>query len=145
MSDSITFEETSVAHFTSDEAPGSDHFVERDGLRCAGIHLLIDLEGASRLNEIDHIDRTLRQCVDACGATLLHIHLHHFTPNQGVPGVAVLAESHISIHTWPEHDYAALDVFMCGETEPHKAVDILRDAFGARDVKVTEIRRGENL
>jgi S-adenosylmethionine decarboxylase len=51
--------------------------------------------------------------VDAAQATLLHIHVHHFQPN-GISGVAVLAESHISIHTWPEVGYAAMDVFMCG-------------------------------
>lgn len=144
MSDTTTFEESSIAHFTSDEAPGSDHFVERDGVRCAGIHLLIDLEGASRLNDIDHIDRTLRHCVEACGATLLHIHLHHFTPNQGVSGVAVLAESHISIHSWPECGYAALDVFMCGDAEPHKAIDVLKRAFKPSEVAVTEHLRGSD-
>jgi len=67
------------------------------------VHLLIDLYRASRLSDIDHIERTLRECVEAAGATLLHIHLHHFEPNGGVSGVAVLAESHISIHTWPEN------------------------------------------
>ena len=54
-----------------------------------------------------------RECIRAAGATLLHIHLHHFTPNNGVSGVAVLAESHISVHTWPESGFAAFDVFMC--------------------------------
>jgi S-adenosylmethionine decarboxylase len=63
------------------------------------------------LDDIDLIETTLRRCVDAAGATLLHIHLHHFQPN-GVSGVAVLAVSHISIHTWPEVGYAALDLFM---------------------------------
>ena len=136
---------TSVAHFISPEAAGQDHFVERNGVRCAGVHLIIDLLGASRLNDLDHIDATLRACVEASGATLLHLHLHHFTPNFGVSGVAVLAESHISIHTWPEHDYAALDIFMCGDTEPHKAIDILRTAFAADDVQVKELLRGEGV
>jgi len=88
-----------------------DHFAVRNGVRCAGVHLIIDLHGAERLNDIDHIEATLRRCVDAARATLLHIHLHHFQPN-GVSGVAVLAESHISIHTWPDAGFAALDVFM---------------------------------
>ncbi len=79
----------------------ADHFAIRNGVRCAGVHLIVDLHGAEGLDDIDLIDATLRRCVDAAQATLLHIHLHHFQPN-GVSGVAVLAESHISIHTWPD-------------------------------------------
>jgi len=55
----------------------------------------------------------------------------------------VLAESHISTHTWPERDYAAFDVFMCGDAQPIKAVAILKEAFEAAEVRVTEILRGE--
>jgi S-adenosylmethionine decarboxylase len=122
-----------------------DFFIERDGVRFAGSHLIIDLFGAKRLDDLKHIERTLKRCVEVAGATLLHIHLHHFTPNGGVSGVAVLSESHISIHSWPEADYAALDVFMCGEAKPHLAIDVLRHAFEARDVVVKEHRRGEEL
>jgi S-adenosylmethionine decarboxylase len=138
-----------TAHF-SQPARGQhedrkDFFIERDGVRFAGSHLIIDLFGARRLDDLKHIERTLKRCVEVAGATLLHIHLHHFTPNGGVSGVAVLSESHISIHSWPEADYAALDVFMCGEAKPHLCVDILRDAFQARDVRVKEHQRGEEL
>jgi S-adenosylmethionine decarboxylase len=121
-----------------------DHFAVRNGVRCAGAHLIVDLYDAKRLDDIDHIEATLRRCVIAAGATLLHIHLHHFQPN-GVSGVAVLAESHISIHTWPEAGYAALDVFMCGKAEPNKCVPILRDAFKARRVGVNEMLRGQSV
>ena len=107
-----------------------DHFAIRDGVRCAGVHLIIDLHGAEGLNDIDLIEATLRRCVDAAQATLLHIHLHHFQPN-GVSGVAVLAESHISIHTWPDAGYAALDVFMCGKANPDACIPVLREAFKA--------------
>ena len=85
-----------------------------------------------------------RDCVTACGATLLHIHTHKFSP-QGVSGVAVLAESHISVHTWPEIGYGAFDVFMCGDAEPWRAVDVLKAAFGTENVHVKELRRGEGL
>jgi S-adenosylmethionine decarboxylase len=122
-----------------------DFFIERDGVRFAGTHLIIDLFGAKRLDDLKHIERTLKRCVEVAGATLLHIHLHHFTPNGGVSGVAVLSESHISIHSWPEADYAALDVFMCGEAKPQLAVPVLKEAFGARDVVVKEHLRGEEL
>jgi S-adenosylmethionine decarboxylase len=121
-----------------------DHFAVRNGVRCAGAHLIIDLYGAQRLNDIDYIDATLRRCVAEAGATLLHIHLHHFQPN-GVSGVAVLAESHISIHTWPDAGYAALDVFMCGKANPDACVPILREAFKAKRVAVGEHLRGQGL
>ncbi len=119
-----------------------DFFIVRDGVEFAGTHLIIDLIGAERLDELGHIDTTLRACVEAAGATLLHIHLHHFTPNGGVSGVAVLAESHISIHSWPERGYAALDVFMCGEARPHETVEILRGAFSPARIAVSEHLRG---
>ena len=119
-----------------------DHFAVRNGVRCAGVHLIIDLHGAEGLNDIDLIEQTLRRCVDAARATLLHIHLHHFQPS-GVSGVAVLAESHISIHTWPDAGYAALDVFMCGQANPDACIPVLREAFQAKRVEVNEILRGQ--
>ena len=113
-------------------------------MRCAGAHLIVDVYGGKRLDDIDHIEETLRQCVAASGATLLHIHLHRFQPN-GVSGVAVLAESHISIHTWPDAGYAALDVFMCGSANPDACVPVLREAFKAKRVAVSELLRGQGL
>jgi S-adenosylmethionine decarboxylase len=128
---------------TSDER--KDFFIERDGKRFAGTHLIIDLIGASRLDDLAHIEAALRRCVEVSKATLLHIHLHHFTPNGGVSGVAVLSESHISIHSWPEADYAALDVFMCGEAEPHNSIEVLREAFAPSEIRVGEHFRGEGM
>jgi len=118
-----------------------DHFAVRNGIPCAGVHLIIDLHGAQGLNDIDLIEATLRRCVAAARATLLHIHLHHFHPN-GVSGVAVLAESHISIHTWPERGYAALDIFMCGACDPYKAIPVIRRAFEPGTVQLSEQKRG---
>lgn len=129
--------------FSPDER--KDFLIECEEGRYAGMHLLIDLKNASRLDDLEHIDRALRDCVTAAGATLLHIHLHHFTPNGGVSGVAVLAESHISIHTWPEYGYAALDVFMCGAAKPHKSIGVLRAAFQPGEVEVEERARGRGL
>ena len=119
-----------------------DFFIERDGKRYAGTHLLVDLFGARRLDDLEHVETTLKRCVEAAGATLLHVHLHHFTPNGGVSGVAVLAESHISIHSWPEADYAALDIFMCGAARPETALDFLRVALAPESVHVTTVDRG---
>ncbi|MBI1205791.1 MAG: adenosylmethionine decarboxylase [Azospirillum sp.] len=123
-------------------AVADDHFITRDGKCYAGTHLILDLWGASRLAEIDYIRRALIDAVEAAGATLLHIHLHHFTPNGGVSGVAVLAESHISIHTWPERSYAALDIFMCGGADPQKSVPVLEMAFQPTTLKVEIFYRG---
>ena len=137
-----------VAHETYAQVAHDDRkdfFIERDGVRFAGTHLIVDLFGARRLDDLQHIKRTLTRCVEVAGATLLHIHLHHFTPNGGVSGVAVLSESHISIHSWPEADYAALDVFMCGDAKPQNCVEVLREAFSARDVVVKTHHRGEEL
>jgi S-adenosylmethionine decarboxylase len=106
------------------------------------VHLIVDLHDAQRLDDIGHIEETLRRCVEAARATLLHIHVHHFQPN-GVSGVAVLAESHISIHTWPDAGYAALDVFMCGSADPDACIPVLREAFSAKSVGVNEILRGQ--
>ena len=121
-----------------------DHFVTKDGVTFAGDHLIIDLYDAQQLDDQAHIERTMRACVDASGATLLHIHLHPFEPT-GVSGVAVLAESHISVHTWPEAGFAAFDVFMCGDTRPEKCIDILADAFKAKNVEVTNLKRGDKV
>lgn len=124
----------------SEEA--KDHFIQRNGLEFAGTHLLLDLWGASDLDDLQRMEQAMRDIVDACGATLLHIHLHHFTPSGGISGVAVLAESHISVHTWPERDYAAFDVFMCGDAQPENSVAILKRAFFPRKIEVYEELRG---
>ncbi len=120
----------------------SDYFVIRDGLEFAGTHLLIDLWGARRLDDLALAEATLRQAVEAVGATLLHVHLHRFAPSGGVSGVAVLAESHISIHTWPERGYAALDIFVCGTCDAYAAIPVLRRAWSPDRVQLTEQRRG---
>lgn len=119
-----------------------DHFVTRDGREFAGTHLIVDFWGASGLDDLQRMDHALRQAVDAGGATLLHIHLHHFTVNGGISGVAVLAESHISVHTWPERDFAAFDVFMCGDAEPDKSIAVLERAFGPERVETHTCLRG---
>lgn len=126
----------------SSSREANHHFTVRDGRSYAGTHLIIDLWGAKRLDDIQHIRCMLEEAVRAAGATLLHIHLHRFSPNGGVSGVAVLAESHISIHTWPERSYAALDVFMCGLAEPHRAVPVMEEAFQPETVQVGEHLRG---
>lgn len=121
---------------------GKDYFIERDGVKFAGTHLLIDLWGATNLDQLEIVEDALKEAAEASGATLLHCHLHHFSPNGGISGVLVLAESHISIHTWPERSFAALDVFMCGECDPFKTIPILKRAFKPQRVDLDEQKRG---
>ena len=119
-----------------------DYFVEKDGVKFAGMHLLVDLWGANNLRDPDFIDHALREAAEAAGATILHGHFHHFSPNGGVSGVLVLAESHISIHTWPERDFASIDIFMCGCCDPYDSLPALKAAFQPANVKLNEQRRG---
>jgi S-adenosylmethionine decarboxylase len=119
-----------------------DHFITRNGLTYAGSHLIIDLWEAEGLNDRDRIETALIDAVKAAGATLLHIHLHTFCEGGGISGVAVLAESHISVHTWPEKGYAAFDVFMCGDAEPRKALGVFKAAFNPGRIVIGEHKRG---
>lgn len=119
-----------------------DYFISRDGERFAGNHLLIDFWDAQNLNELEQIDDILRRAAETAGATILHGHFHHFTPNGGVSGVLVLAESHISIHTWPEHNFAAVDVFMCGACDPNRSIPVMQELFQAGRVEIDSCRRG---
>ncbi len=138
-SENQDFYETSLDRVQEER---KDYFVERDGQKFAGMHLLVDLWGATNLGDPNLIDRALREAAITAGATILHSHFHHFSPNGGVSGVVVLAESHISIHTWPERDFAAVDIFMCGACDPHMAIPVLRAAFRPAEVRLDEQRRG---
>jgi S-adenosylmethionine decarboxylase len=108
-----------------------------------GLHLIVDLYGASHLDDQAALDSALRGAAAAAGATVLADHLHHFGEGHGVTGVLVLAESHISIHTWPETGYAAVDIFLCGRSDAHKAADHLRAVLRPERVVITEIARGQ--
>lgn len=110
----------------------------------SGTHLLIDLWGAAHLDDVEYMEQVLRRCVTASFATLLHIHCHEFSSSGGISAVAVLAESHISVHTWPERQYAAFDVFMCGAAQPGNVVEVLNKAFRPQELKIKEILRGRS-
>lgn len=119
-----------------------DYLIHKDGLTYAGAHLLIDFWGASRLNAPKLMERALREAAETAGATVLHVHVHEFGGGGGVSGVAVLAESHISVHTWPELDYAAFDVFMCGSCRPELAAEVLGGYFKPKRTILNEQKRG---
>lgn len=108
-----------------------------------GRHLLADLHGCSGLDDLALVRAALVRAAAAAGATLLDLRLHSFGPGEGVTGVALLAESHISIHSWPEHGYAALDIFMCGATNDlDAALRSVRADLAATSVTTRTIERG---
>lgn len=131
-----------VAQSFTESTESKDYFIEKNGVKYAGNHLLLDFWGATNLDDMELMERAMREAVIEAKATLLHIHLHHFTPNGGISGVAVLAESHISVHTWPEKGFAAFDIFMCGESEPHKGAAVLEKYFRPSRVELIDQPRG---
>jgi len=106
-----------------------------------GTHLIIDLHQAKNLNDIELMKKALHEVIEKTGSTLLFENYHPFQPS-GLTGIACLAESHISVHTWPEQDFAAFDVFMCGDAKPELAIDVLKHYFGGTE-KVTVLQRGK--
>jgi S-adenosylmethionine decarboxylase len=90
-----------------------------------GGHCIVDFWGASHLTDAKVLSHALEAASTAAGATLLNIFLHEFPSSGGITGVALLAESHMSIHTWPETGYAAIDIFMCGRADTRRALDVL--------------------
>ncbi|MEQ9246636.1 MAG: adenosylmethionine decarboxylase [Nitratireductor sp.] len=109
----------------------------------AGMHVLIDFYGARCLNNSDVMHKALLESAEAAGATVLNVYVHTFGSGGGVTGLALLAESHISVHSWPEYGFAAFDVFMCGKARPNDALPVLLEAFRPRTYMVQEVRRGD--
>lgn len=119
-----------------------EYFSRNEDFNFAGTHLLLELWQAQNLSSIEIIEEALIQATKACNATLREIRLHHFSPYQGISGVAIIQESHISIHTWPELAYAAVDVFMCGKAEPAKSIAVFKSYFKPKRVQILELKRG---
>jgi len=119
-----------------------EYCCEEGDLKFAGAHLLIELWTDHFLTDSNRIRNIIIEAIDACGATILGIDLHVFTPNGGISGVAILQESHLSIHTWPEYNYAAIDLFVCGAVDPYLAVPVFKDGFMTEKIEVQEIKRG---
>jgi S-adenosylmethionine decarboxylase len=107
-----------------------------------GKHLIIECLGAQSRMGCEALETLLTDAAIAAGATVLKAHFHLFGPEQGVTGVLVLAESHITVHTWPENHYAAFDVFMCGNSRPEVAARIIADSDPASKTFVRVISRG---
>jgi len=113
-------------------------------LNALGRHLLLELKDCNKevLDDLDFLRDCLNEAAVRCRATVVGESFYHFSP-YGVSGVVNIAESHISIHTWPEYGYAAVDVFTCGdEVEPEEAVKFIAERLEAKSNSLIELRRG---
>jgi S-adenosylmethionine decarboxylase len=113
-------------------------------LNALGKHLLLELKDCNRevLNDLSFLKKLLAEAAKEAGATVLGESFHQFNPH-GVSGVVIIAESHLFIHTWPEHGYAAVDIFTCGNTvRPEKAADMLIRKLGSKNHSIIEMHRG---
>lgn len=111
-------------------------------LPATGRHLIADLKGGTALSDLALIEQSLRAAAAAANACLLSVHLHHFGEGQGVTGVALLAESHISIHTWPETGDIAVDLFICGPAGDVEAgLAVIAEMLGAAIIRQQTVLR----
>jgi S-adenosylmethionine decarboxylase len=109
-----------------------------------GRHVLAEFTGCDNqiLNNLDKIESILTEAARLSGATIVNSVFHRYNPH-GLSGVVVIAESHLSIHTWPEYGYAAVDFFTCGErVDPWKACEYMVEHLGCSGHQTREISRG---
>lgn len=110
-----------------------------------GKHLLLELRDCNRefLSDLSFLRNALLSAAREAGALILGESFHPFPPYGGVSGVVIIAESHLSIHTWPEYGYAAVDIFTCGNSlHPQRAVNLLVKGLEARNTSIVEVKRG---
>jgi len=126
------------------EAPVSHGTSAQQHTSPLGRHVLADLHGIEPflLRDADGLRALLIEAARAAHAHVLGAHFHHFGGSQGVTGVVLLCESHITLHTWPEHGYAALDIFMCGQAAPRHALAHIRAALTPIRADITSVARG---
>ncbi len=114
-------------------------------MKALGRHLLIEFYGCDSaiLDDVAGIEEHMRTAARKANSTIVNSTFHRFKP-YGVSGVVVIAESHLSIHTWPEYGYAAVDLFTCGDSvDPWKAFEYLKNVMNSQDQSVIELQRGE--
>ncbi|MHA1617412.1 MAG: adenosylmethionine decarboxylase [Candidatus Njordarchaeales archaeon] len=109
-----------------------------------GRHIIVELHGVDPklLDDLDRLREILMEAAIKAGATIIGEVFHKFSPH-GVTGVIAVKESHISIHTWPEFGYAALDIFTCRGIDPQKALDIILEYLKPRYYVAMTVVRGE--
>lgn len=113
-------------------------------MKATGRHLLVEYHGCDIevLNDLTKIEELMKRAALAAGASIVGAVFHPFTP-QGVSGVVVIEESHLSIHTWPEHGYAAVDFFTCGDCEPERAHQVLLTGLESNNSEIMHVKRGQ--
>jgi len=121
----------------------SIQWVRDKKIKYAGIHLIAEFWGGKIIEDPKEIDKILILAAKKADNTPLEVTIHKFQP-QGITGVVLLAESHIAIHSWPEINYIAVDIFTCGEKAiPYKAIDYLKKKFKPKKVEIQKITRGK--
>src|ERR1044071_568915 len=109
-------------------------------MKAIGRHIILEMWGCQNLDSVDTAERALREMVEALDVNLLDLKVYPFSPI-GVTGMAIVSESHLVIHTWPEHGYAAVDVFTCGAPrDPEAAVAVLRRLFTRSEEHTSELQ-----
>ena len=126
----------------SGSTPVNDYFVEKDGQRFAGIHLLIDFWEAKNLTNRITVENALREAAISANATAINLQLNQYSEIPAISGILVLAKSNIRIHTWPENSFAAIGIFMCGDCNPYDCIAVLKKAFEPGNTTLLERRRG---
>jgi len=117
--------------------------LEMDENSFLSLHVTADFHSPKFTEDPQELERILYAAAKAANNTPLQVTVYKF-PVQGITGVILLAESHIAIHTWPEHEYMAVDIFTCGkETRPIRALEYLKEVFQPKQVKIRHIRRGK--
>src|SRR5205085_9120889 len=112
-------------------------------MKAIGRHIILEMWGCQNLDSVETAESALRDMVQALDVNLLDLKIYPFSP-VGVTGMAIVSESHLVIHTWPEYGYAAVDVFTCGAPrDPQDAVAVLREHFQPERIGVMEINRGQ--
>ncbi|WP_243293380.1 adenosylmethionine decarboxylase [Geothrix mesophila] len=108
-----------------------------------GRHLLVEYTGcdAAILADLERITTAMLEAARASGATIVTHSFHHFSPH-GVSGAVIIAESHLAIHTWPEHRFAAVDFFSCGPVDMDRGLAVLHTAFKAAGETRMTLERG---
>jgi S-adenosylmethionine decarboxylase len=112
-------------------------------VKAIGRHIILEMWGCQNLDSVEVAEQALREMVAALDVNLLDLRVYPFSP-VGITGMAIVSESHLVIHTWPEYGYAAVDVFTCGAPrDPQEAVTVLRRHFQPERIGVMEINRGQ--
>ncbi|MEO1653278.1 MAG: adenosylmethionine decarboxylase [Bacteroidota bacterium] len=114
-------------------------------MKALGNHILVEFYNCDekRLNDAAWMEETMQEATRRSGATIVGSHFHTFNPH-GVSGVIIIAESHLSVHTWPEYGYAAVDIFTCGDTlDADQAFEYLKEGLQAKNTATIEMKRGQ--